>query len=85
MESAPAMEIDMDAFGDFFLMIPTAGWKAKNAFHTYRQALRRLIDRGVPNRGPKPCLLDRNRKRRRTLSRTSPPLAGFEVIIVGRF
>jgi len=85
VESDPAMEIDKDAFGNFFLMIPTAGWKAKNAFHTYRQARRRLIDRGVPNRGPKPCLLDRNRKRRRTLSWTSPPLAGFEVIIVGRF
>jgi hypothetical protein len=25
-------------FGNFFLMIPTAGWKARNAFHTYRQA-----------------------------------------------
>jgi len=44
------MEIDMDAFGNFFLMIPTAGWKAKNAFHTYRQALLRLIDRGGPDR-----------------------------------
>ena len=40
----------MDAFGDFFLMIPTAGWKAKNAFHTYRQARRLLIDLGWPDR-----------------------------------
>jgi len=30
------MEINKDACGNFFLMIPTAGWKAKNAFHTYR-------------------------------------------------
>ena len=44
MESAPAMEINMDAFGNFFLTIPTAGWKAKNAFHTYRQARRRSIN-----------------------------------------
>ena len=85
MESAPAMEIDMDAFGDFFLMIPTAGWKAKNAFHTYRQARQLIINLGWAGSGRKRCLLDRNRKRRRTLSRTSPPLAGFEVIIVGRF
>ena len=85
MESAPAMEINKDAFGNFFLTIPTAGWKAKNAFHTYRQARRLLIDLEWAGSETKRCLLDRNRKRRRTLSWTSPPLAGFEVIIVGRF
>ena len=57
MESAPAMEIDMDAFGNFFLMIPTAGWKAKNAFHTYRQARRLLLDLGRAGSGTKHACL----------------------------
>jgi hypothetical protein len=51
------MEIDKDAFGNFFLMIPTAGWKAKNAFHTYRQAQRVIIDLGWPDREEDACLI----------------------------
>src|SRR5207247_11445147 len=33
VESAPAMEIDKDAFGKFFLMIATAGCKAQKSFN----------------------------------------------------
>jgi len=35
VETAATVEIEKDAFGDFFLMIPTPAWKAQNAFHSY--------------------------------------------------
>jgi hypothetical protein len=79
------MEIDMDAFGNFFLMISTSWLESKERFPHLPTGPAADHRPGMAGSRRKRCLLDRNRWRRRTLSWTSPPLAGFEVIIVGRF
>ena len=65
MESAPAMEIDKDAFGNFYLMIPTSWLESKQRFPHLPTGPAATNRSGVPGLGTKRCLLDRKRKRRR--------------------
>ncbi len=79
------MEIDKDAFGDFLLMIPTSWLESKERFPHFPTGPTAIHQSGRFGLQTKRCLPDPRQRRRRNLSGTSLPLAGFQVIIIGRF
>jgi hypothetical protein len=70
------------AFGNFYLPIPTAAWKAQNAFHTFHKA-RRLDTNWKPE--DQNILAGTDSEGVETLVPNTCTMAGFELITVGRF